>query len=536
MPAMLKSVFGASLLLAGTRSAFALGVMCAGCTSTEQSLSESDAAGSTTTSVDATANAPPAASEASTASSSASSATPGASATSASATNVAGTASAGTASAGTASVDTGPESSVPPTAGSAAEVPEPMLADDAGSMGAAGSDPTTAATGSAGGEQAVSALSEYLMLPRAERAELAAQEFAVVPLGLAAATQARELLWADYASYITETREEEFRSKQVTHGELVMRFDYTVFGDAPPEGRSLYLSLHGGGNADPSVNDEQWENQKGLYQPDEGVYLAPRAPTDTWNLWHEAHIDPMFERLIGDLIVFENVNPNRVYVMGYSAGGDGVYQLGPRMADHWAAASMMAGHPNEAQPLSLRNIGFTAHVGALDADYDRNLIAQQWGERMDELQADDPEGYVHFVQLHEGKPHWMDLEDAVAVPWMAEFTRNPVPKKVVWLQDDITHTRFYWLAVPPESALKDALLTATVDGQNIAIDADGTDAAVVRLSDALVDLEQPVSITVGGVEQFNGPVARTIATLSATLEERGDPALVFDAEVKLALP
>ena len=41
-------------------------------------------------------------------------------------------------------------------------------------------------------------------------------------------------------------------------------------------------------------------------------------------------------------------------VVGYSAGGDGVYQLAPRMADSWAAAAMMAGHPNGVSPLSLR--------------------------------------------------------------------------------------------------------------------------------------------------------------------------------------
>ena len=42
------------------------------------------------------------------------------------------------------------------------------------------------------------------------------------------------------------------------------------------------------------VNDQQWENQKKLYTLDEGIYLAPRAPTNTWNLWHEAHIDRLF--------------------------------------------------------------------------------------------------------------------------------------------------------------------------------------------------------------------------------------------------
>ena len=35
-------------------------------------------------------------------------------------------------------------------------------------------------------------------------------------------------------------------------------------------------------------------------------------------------------------VIKENVNPNKVYLLGYSAGGDGVYQLAPRMANRWA--------------------------------------------------------------------------------------------------------------------------------------------------------------------------------------------------------
>ena len=114
------------------------------------------------------------------------------------------------------------------------------------------------------------------------------------------------------------------------------------------------------------MNDGQYENQKRLYTPKEGVYFVPRAPTNTWNLWHQGHIDGFFQRVIENMMLFEDVNPNRVYIMGYSAGGDGVYQLAPRLADRLAAAAMMAGHPNETQPDGLRNLPFTLHMGAND--------------------------------------------------------------------------------------------------------------------------------------------------------------------------
>ena len=81
-------------------------------------------------------------------------------------------------------------------------------------------------------------------------------------------------------------------------------------------------------------------------------------------------------------VAFEDVNWNRVYLLGYSAGGDGVYQLAPRMADRWAAAAMMAGHPNETSPLGLRNVPFVLQVGGLDSGYNRNRVAMEWEKKL----------------------------------------------------------------------------------------------------------------------------------------------------------
>jgi dienelactone hydrolase len=400
----------------------------------------------------------------------------------------------------------------------------------AGSGAAAGAGGSSAG-GSSSGPDALEALRAYLAIERASRPPLGEQPFASVALGAEDALTARAMLWDDHVDLVRTERQAESDAKSIRIGDKTLRYDFTVFGAKPATGRSLFLSLHGGGEADASVNDEQWENQKVLYEPEEGIYLAPRAPTNTWNLWHEAHIDGLFTRLIENLIALEDVDPNRVYVMGYSAGGDGVYQLAPRMADSWAAAAMMAGHPNDAKPDSLRNIGFTIHVGAEDSAYDRNLIAGEWNDLLDTLESADPDGYAHEVEVHAGKGHWMDLEDAVAVPWMAEFTRDPLPRRVVWLQDDVPHERFYWLAVPAEEAETATKVVAECDAQTITLETSGIRHLKIRLSDALVDLDQPVSVSQGGAVLFSGPVIRTIGTLAVTLAERGDPALVFPAEL-----
>ncbi|MBC6109743.1 hypothetical protein ACFOG5_21150 [Pedobacter fastidiosus] len=229
---------------------------------------------------------------------------------------------------------------------------------------------------------------------------------------------------------------DKWKTNVVLYKDLVMKYDYKIFGKKPETGRSLFISLHGGGNAPAEVNDQQWQNQHLLYTPAEGVYLVPRAPTNTWNLWHEDHIDNMLDSVIKRAVIFLGVNPNKVYIMGYSAGGDGVFQLAPRMADRWAAAAMMAGHPGDASALPLRNLPFTAFVGGADSAYNRNKLVKAWGEKLDSLKLIDTAGYTHSTTVYEGLPHWMNRKDTIALDWMAKYTRNPLPKKINWVQDD----------------------------------------------------------------------------------------------------
>jgi len=373
---------------------------------------------------------------------------------------------------------------------------------------------------------AVDQLKRYLQKPRADRAAPAEQLFANVALTGKDAEKARQLLWDDHVRYIKETRAAEMNSKKLTVGSLQMPFSYTVFGDKPEDGRSLYISLHGGGGAPKRVNDAQWNNQKKLYRVSEGVYLAPRAPNDAWNMWHQGHVDVMFDRLIENLIVFEDVNPNRVYLLGYSAGGDGVYRLGPRMADRWAAAAMMAGHPGNSSPVSLYNTPFTIHVGERDGAYNRNKVARNWGRKLEELQQEEAGGYIHWTEIYKGKGHWIDNGASAALPWMAKHTRNPLPNHVVWQPNQ--HQRFYWLAT---NKLHGGIVRATLKGQTIELQPGGLSEIVIRVNDHLLNLDEDIVVRSKGKELFRKRVERSIAMLSKTLDERGDPASIFSAEI-----
>jgi hypothetical protein len=380
-------------------------------------------------------------------------------------------------------------------------------------------------------------LEKSLNEPTLDLKKLSEQPFTSEPMDSKTANLAKEMIIKAYKKQIQNDRMKELSEKVFRDGRLEMPYDFQIYAEKPSTGRSLWISLHGGGGAPKQVNDQQWQNQKKLYKPEEGIYLAPRAPTNTWNLWHEPHIDRLFNKLVESLIATQDVNPDKVYILGYSAGGDGVYQMAPRMADYWAAAAMMAGHPNGVSLLSLRNVPFALQVGANDSAYNRNKIATEYGEALQKLQKNDPGGYENLVKIHEGKGHWMNLEDKIALPWMSKYSRNPIPQKVVWKQTGVPHYRSYWLAIPIMDMPNDSLIIAEYKGQTVEISrADKIKTVLVRFSDKMMDLDKTITITHQGQKVFEGKVNRLIKTQIQTLQGRGDPLLVFDAEVSVTIP
>lgn len=307
------------------------------------------------------------------------------------------------------------------------------------------------------------------------------------------------------------------------------------FGTVPADGRSLFISMHGGGRVPKEVNNQQWMNQIYLYEPAEGVYVAPRAPWDDSDMWHKKGLDELFEDLIRACVVFEQVNPDKVYLLGYSAGGDGVWRMAPRMADRWAAASMMAGHPGNASQVNLRNLPYMIWMGEHDSAYDRNRLAVEKGIVMDSLQRVDPEGYIHETHIMKGMGHWMEQADTAAVSWMTRYRRNPYPERIVWRQEEVVRPHFYWVSVPREELAHGKTLVVERRKNEIHIEACDYSGCTICLNDEMVDLDRPVTVYYKGKKVFKKKLKRTLATLQSTIRERGDYRYMFPVEIKLVL-
>ncbi len=219
-------------------------------------------------------------------------------------------------------------------------------------------------------------------------------------------------------SYPTEERE----FCILTHGGASMRFFMQIAGEPDANGRyPLYITLHGGGSGSAEINNDQWIAMSEQYRDvvENGIYIACRGITDTWDLHFQEESYPLYDRLIEAMIVLYNADPNRVYLMGFSAGGDGVFQVAPRLADRFAAANMSSGHPDGASLLNLADCPICLQVGVRDwysVSAMRSVRTAEYEAVLSDYRKKFGFGYEHRVCIHVPDGHSItDWEDCASV-------------------------------------------------------------------------------------------------------------------------
>jgi len=390
-----------------------------------------------------------------------------------------------------------------------------------------------------------------------------------------------EAMWARYRGEVeADPARVTARTRHaLTLGDAVMRYREQTVGARPAGGYPLYIALHGGGGGPPELNDDQWRQMQAYYlaSVDAGVYVAPRGVSDTWDLHFRPASYALYDRLIEDALVFADVDPDRVYLLGFSAGGDGVYQIAPRLASRLAAASMSAGHPNGVALDNLYHVPLAISVGERDAAYERNQVDAAYCGRLAALAAAHPDGYAGACFVHVGRPHnfpdndprtttypvladpaaWLARGeraprsvDTNALRWLRGHrrvrhapnlrwnlaTRAPPERLTNGVAGDLTllapAQTFDWLAIEDDAPTA-GLLEARIERSANAVIVTGAPPTVrIRLAPDMVDLERELRIVVDG-DELRVTARPRLSTLARTLLERGDPRLAFAVDLRL---
>ncbi|MFO0952854.1 MAG: transglutaminase domain-containing protein [Isosphaeraceae bacterium] len=365
--------------------------------------------------------------------------------------------------------------------------------------------------------------------------EQAARLLAAVPF----TDEARAAAWQAYrSSPAHEPLRKEYEAKTVSTKDRTSPYLWRHVGTKPKDGWAQVIAMHGGGNAPKPVNDRQWQGMFTRYyidRPGAGgyVYLALRAPNDTWNGFYDDAICPMVERLIRQFVLFGDVNPDKVYALGASHGGYGAFVIGPKMPDRFAAVHASASAPTDGETMgeNLRNLRFTFMVGERDTAYGRADRCQAFAKKVEEWRS-IYDGFPGWFEWRPGVGHSVpDREKVGEMLWAA--TRNPWPKRVVWRQSDSVLTHCYWVETPKPA--EGALIDATARDNVVRIEAKGLGSAALWLDQELVDLSRPVKVQVAGGLSFEHTLKPSLATYCQGVEERGDPRLAAPVRIEVDL-
>jgi predicted esterase len=371
-------------------------------------------------------------------------------------------------------------------------------------------------------------------------------------------------VWREYVMTESQNRERavEMANREIAFGEVTMRFAYFVIGEPDKNGFPLFIALHGGGQT--PANEQQFEQMQIYYRGSvkNGIYVAVRGVRDTWNTHFNPESFPLYDRLIENMIILRNVDPNRVYLMGFSAGGDGVYGITPRMADRFAAVSMSAGHHNGVNPYNFQHTPIILQCGDGDTAFNRNVETARFGIKLSEMQQRFP-GFEHQVNIHVSRGHnfadnsvprtpqlvWADSQawlssqsDTIrkntnAVDFLTQHVRTPLPETVVWDLSTRAGMRsvesFYWLRADREMTA--GLIVASYNTRNntITITTEGVEGTFyVLLNRTMLNFDRPITLIVNG-NRSRKTVSSSHDIIVETTNERGDLHFQFSAVIEV---
>ena len=182
----------------------------------------------------------------------------------------------------------------------------------------------------------------------------------------------------------------------------------------------LVVALHGGGAVYPFVSQDFLTD---LVEPGlrdlKSIIVAPDIPTGSW-------IDPLSEEIVMEFIRlikhFERswpINPDRIVVTGYSAGGIGAWYLTVEHPDVFSAGIQIAAEPIVGDRRGPDAVPMYVIHGELDEVFDVDVVRAA----VQELESRDV-------------PVWLVVEPNVSHIGRA-FYREPLKVAVAWLEESV---------------------------------------------------------------------------------------------------
>ncbi len=332
--------------------------------------------------------------------------------------------------------------------------------------------------------------------------------------------------------------------------------------DGAGKDKGLIIGLHGGG-----VDAGSADSPRGTWRLKDCMGMYPQGIRLVHDTWNTVHGERFVLTMIDIAKVQYNVDPDRVYLGGFSMGGTGSWFFSGRHPDLFAATMPFAG-VLMAEPRSqvaskeevvrvqhgllpnVRNLAMHYTIGLEDKNTMPGTYLFVW-DRIQELRAADQGGYqdIFFESIPKLAHSFPPGEPKRAFASVSQKTRNAFPETLVWeyvtdpyplpIDEDqttrIAKNHFYWLH--DASPVDRQKIRATRDGNLITIQTEGRPGGVkgltVLLNEGMIDPEQDTVILHGDQEIYRGRPAPDLGVVFETLDWKLDRTMVFDRKVTL---
>jgi hypothetical protein len=101
------------------------------------------------------------------------------------------------------------------------------------------------------------------------------------------------------------------------------------------------------------------------------------------------------------------------------------------------------------------------------------------------------------------------------------------------VQDDIAHSRFYWLQTDLASAKAGDEIISTVSEQEIQIQKSSAATLTLLLNDRLLNLDLPITVILPDGTKSEHRVIRTVSAMATSLQQRNDPQCLAEASISV---
>jgi dienelactone hydrolase len=263
--------------------------------------------------------------------------------------------------------------------------------------------------------------------------------------------------------------------------------------------------------------------------------LFPQA-SGSW--WEAASITAL-PLLLDEVLQALNVDPNRVYLAGFSNGGTGTFLYSTLWPHRLAAAASLMGGGLPffgADPPALENLR-TLPFLFVHGDKDEVIPVRATLVTAKEMKRLAPAALVESHILA-GRGHDIVVggDDGLTLPFFESHKRDPFPRRLRFSTRTLEFPRVFWIDITAKEGGRAEVEAEIAADNTITVTTRRVSRLRLLLRRELLADDSPVVVRWNGREAFRGRFEEDCALLASSFWQARDPFLAYSFEVDLAQP